>query len=178
MADQEKKHWYVLHVYSGKENYVVDFLKRKVEERGMSEMIEEAIVPTEKVEEMRAGQKRKTERKFFPGYVLIRMAMNDDIWHFINDTPYVLGFAGKGSSRISDREAETILNRLKEGAEVARPKVLYEPGEVIRVIDGPFADFNGVVEEVNYEKSRVKVSILIFGRSTPVELAFGQVAKG
>ncbi len=171
------KHWYVLHVYSGKENYVVNFLQQKVNEDKMAAIIDEIVVPTEKVEEMRAGQKRKSERKFFPGYVLIHMAMSDDIWHIINNVPYVLGFVGKKPARISDKEAQAILSRVKEGAEKPRPKVLFEPGEMVRVTDGPFADFNGVVEDVNYEKSRLRVSVLIFGRSTPVELEFGQVEK-
>ena len=129
---------------------------------------------------MRAGQKRKSDRKFFPGYVLVQMEMDDQTWHLVKEVPKVMGFIGGTSDRpapISDKEAENIMERIKEGVEKPRPKVLFEPGEVVRVNEGPFADFNGVVEEVNYEKSRVRVSVLIFGRSTPVELEFGQVEK-
>jgi len=131
--------------------------------------------------EMRAGQKRKSDRKFFPGYVLVQMEMDDNTWHLVKDVPKVMGFIGGTSNRpapISEKEAEKILQRVQEGVEKPRPKVLFEPGEVVRVTEGPFADFNGVVEEVNYEKSRLRVAVLIFGRSTPVELEFGQVEKG
>jgi len=130
--------------------------------------------------EMREGQKRKSERKFFPGYVLVQMDMNDETWHLVKDVPKVLGFIGGTSDRptpISDREAESILQRMQEGVEKPRPKVLFEAGEVVRVTDGPFNDFNGVVEEVNYEKNRLRVAVLIFGRSTPVDLDFSQVEK-
>jgi len=130
---------------------------------------------------MREGQKRKSERKFFPGYVLVQMEMDDDTWHLVKEVPKVLGFIGGTSDRpapITDKEANAILQRVQEGAEKPRPKVLFEPGEVVRVTDGPFNDFNGVVEEVNYEKSKLRVAVLIFGRSTPVELEFGQVEKG
>ena len=130
---------------------------------------------------MRAGQKRKSERKFYPGYVLVEMAMNEDSWHLVKSVPRVLGFIGGTSDRpmpITPKEADAILNRLEESVDKPKPKTLFEPGEVVRVTDGPFADFNGVVEEVDYEKSRVKVSVLIFGRSTPVDLEFGQVEKG
>ena len=129
---------------------------------------------------MRDGQKRKSERKFFPGYVLVQMEMDDETWHLVKEVPKVMGFIGGTSDRpapISDTEAESILQRVQEGADKPRPKVLFEPGEVVRVTDGPFNDFNGVVEEVNYEKSRLRVAVLIFGRSTPVELEFGQVEK-
>jgi transcriptional antiterminator NusG len=138
-------------------------------------------VPTEEVVEMRDGQKRKSDRKFFPGYVLVQMEMNDDTWHLVKDVPKVMGFIGGSSDKpapISDREADEILNRVQEGAEKPRPKILFEPGEVVRIIDGPFNDFNGVVEEVDYEKSRLRVEVSIFGRSTPVDLEFGQVEKG
>ena len=131
--------------------------------------------------EMRGGQKRKSERKFFPGYVLVQMEMNDATWHLVKDCPKVMGFIGGTADKpapISDREAEAILQRVEDGVEKPKPKTLFEPGEVVRVVDGPFADFNGVVEEVNYEKSRLHVAVLIFGRSTPVELEFGQVEKG
>ncbi len=138
------------------------------------------LVPTEEVVEMRDGQKRKSDRKFFPGYVLVNMEMNDDTWHLVKSVPKVMGFIGGSSDRpapISDKEADAILQRIQEGVDKPRPKVLFEPGEVVRVIDGPFNDFNGVVEEVNYEKSRLRVEVTIFGRSTPVELEFSQVEK-
>jgi len=138
------------------------------------------LVPTEEVVEMRDGKKRKSDRKFFPGYVLVQMDMNDDSWHLVKSVPKVMGFIGGSSDRpapISDVEADTILQRVQEGTEKPRPKILFEPGEVVRVVDGPFNDFNGVVEEVDYDKSRLKVAVLIFGRSTPVELEFGQVEK-
>ena len=175
------KRWYVVHAYSGYEKQVVMSLKERIKLRGMEEQFGEILVPTEEVVEMRAGQKRKSDRKFFPGYVLVHMEMNDETWHLINDVPKVMGFVGGTSDKpapISDKEADRILQRVQEGAEKPQPKVLYEVGEVVRVIDGPFADFNGVVEEVNYEKSRVRVSVLIFGRSTPVDLEFGQIEKG
>ncbi len=175
------KRWYVVHAYSGFENRVKQSLKERIERAGMQDKFGEILVPTEEVVEMREGQKRKSERKFFPGYVLVQMEMDDDTWHLVKDVPKVLGFIGGSSDRpapISDREADAILQRVQEGAEKPRPKVLFEPGEVVRVIDGPFNDFNGVVEEVNYEKSKLRVAVLIFGRSTPVELDFGQVEKG
>jgi len=131
--------------------------------------------------EMKDGQKRKSERKFFPGYVLVHMEMNDDTWHLIKDTPRVMGFIGGTSDKpapITDAEAEAILNRVQEGTEKPRPKVLFEPGEVVRINEGPFNDFNGVVEEVDYEKNRLRVEVSIFGRYTPVDLEFGQVEKG
>lgn len=176
-----KKRWYVIHAYSGFENYVVRALKERIKLAGMESRFAEIIVPTEEVIEMRAGQKRKSERKFFPGYVLVQMEMDDSTWHLVRDVPRVLGFIGGTSGKpspISDREANSILQRVEEGENKPRPKVLFEPGEVVRVNDGPFADFNGVVEDVNYEKSRLRVSVSIFGRSTPVELEFGQVEKG
>jgi transcriptional antiterminator NusG len=138
------------------------------------------LVPTEEVVEMRAGQKRKSERKFFPGYVLVQMAMSDEAWHLVKETPKVLGFIGGTPEKpapITDKEANAILRRVEEGVEKPRPKVLFEPGEVVRVVDGPFNDFTGVVENVNYEKSRLQVAVQILGRSTPVELDFGQVEK-
>jgi transcriptional antiterminator NusG len=174
------KRWYVVHVYSGFENQVKRSLEERVRHAGMEDHFGEVLVPTEEVVEMRAGQKRKSDRKFFPGYVLVQMEMDDDSWHLVKDVPKVMGFVGGTTDRpapISDREAQRILDRVKEGVEKPRPKVLFEPGEIVRVTDGPFADFNGVVEEVNYEKSRLRVAVLIFGRSTPVELEFGQVEK-
>lgn len=176
----EQKRWYVIHAYSSYENYVARALTQRVKELGMEDYFGEIIVPTEEVVEMRGGQKRRSERKFFPGYVLVQMVMNDRTWHLVHGVPRVLGFIGGTAERpapITDREANNILQRVVEGENKPRPKVLFEPGEVVRVIDGPFADFNGVVEDVNYEKSRLRVSVSIFGRSTPVELEFGQVEK-
>ena len=147
----------------------------------MEDMFGEVLVTTEEVVEMKGGQKRRSDRKFFPGYVLVEMEMNDETWHLVKEVPKVMGFIGGTSDRpapITDAEADRILQRVQDGVEKPRPKVLYEPGEVVRVIEGPFADFNGVVEEINYEKSRLRVAVLIFGRSTPVELEFGQVEKG
>ena len=172
--------WYVVHAYSGFENQVKRSLIERVKRAGMEDKFGEILVPTEEVVEMREGQKRKTERKFFPGYVLVQMDMNDETWHLVKDVPKVMGFIGGTADRplpISDREADQILQRVQEGVDKPRPKTLYEPGEVVRVVEGPFNDFNGVVEEVNYEKSRLRVAVLIFGRSTPVELEFSQVEK-
>jgi len=173
--------WYVVHAYSGYEGQVKRSLDERVMRYGMEDKFGEILVPTEEVVEMRAGQQRRSERKFFPGYVLVHMEMTDDTWHLVKDVPKVMGFIGGTGDRpapISDKEADEILQRVQEGVEKPRPKVLFEPGEVVRVTDGPFNDFNGVVEEVDYEKSRLKVSVLIFGRSTPVDLEFGQVEKG
>ena len=174
------KRWYVVHAYSGYENQVRKSLQERVRRAGMEDMFGEILVPTEEVVEMREGQKRRSARKFFPGYVLVQMEMNEDTWHLVRDVPKVMGFIGGTSDRpapISEREADAILNRVREGVDKPRPKVLFEVGEVVRVIEGPFTDFSGVVEEVNYEKSRLRVAVLIFGRSTPVELEFGQVEK-
>ncbi|MBV2122135.1 MAG: transcription termination/antitermination protein NusG [Candidatus Thiodiazotropha taylori] len=173
--------WYVVHAYSGFESQVQRSLKERVERYGMQDKFGEILVPTEEVVEMRAGQQRKSERKFFPGYVLVQMEMTDETWHLVKDVPKVMGFIGGTGDRpapISEKEANAILQRVQEGVEKPRPKILFEPGEVVRVIDGPFNDFTGVVEEVDYDKSRLKVSVLIFGRSTPVDLEFGQVEKG
>jgi len=173
--------WYVVQAYSNFEAHVKRSLQERVERMGMQEYFEEILVPTEEVVEMREGQKRKSERKFFPGYVLVRMEMNDDTWHLVKDAPKVLGFIGGSSEKpapISDKEANAILQRIQDGVDKPKPKVLFEVGEVIRVTDGPFNDFNGVVEEVDFEKSRLKVSVMIFGRSTPVDLDFSQVEKG
>ena len=175
------KRWYVVHAYSGFEAQVKRSLEERIKRFGMEDNFGQILVPTEEVVEMRGGQQRKSERKFFPGYVLVQMEMTDETWHLVKDVPRVMGFIGGTGDRpapISDREADSILHRVQEGVEKPRPKVLFEPGEVVRVIDGPFNDFNGVVEDVDYEKSRLKVSVLIFGRSTPVDLEFGQVEKG
>ena len=146
----------------------------------MEEQFGEVLVPTEEVVEMKGGQKRRSDRKFFPGYVLVEMEMTDETWHLVKDVPKVMGFIGGTADRpapISKKEADAILNRVKEGVDKPRPKVLFEPGEMVRVVDGPFNDFNGVVEAVDYDKSRLKVAVLIFGRSTPVDLDFHQVEK-
>ncbi len=175
------KRWYVVHAFSGYEGKVKRSLAERIERFGMQDYFGDILVPTEEVVEMRGGQQRRSERKFFPGYVLVNMELTDETWHLVKDTPQVLGFIGGTEDKpapITDKEAEAILQRVQEGSEKPRPKVLFEPGEVVRVIDGPFNDFNGVVEEVDYDKNRLKVSVSIFGRSTPVELEFGQVEKG
>ncbi len=172
--------WYVIHAYSNYENQVKKALEERVKRAGLEHYFGKIMVPTEEVVEMRQGQQRKSERKFFPGYVLVQMELNDETWHLVREVPRVLGFIGGTSDRpapISEAEAEAILNRVEAGVNKPRPKVLFEVGEVVRVIAGPFKDFSGVVEEVNYEKSKLRVSVLIFGRSTPVELDFAQVEK-
>jgi len=180
---EEPKHklrWYVVQAFSGYEARVQKTLVEHIEINELQDKFGQVLVPTEEVVEMRAGQKRKSSRKFFPGYVLVQMAMDEEAWHLVKSVPRVLGFIGGTSDRpapITQKEADRILQRL-EDTDKPKPKTLFEPGEVIRVIDGPFADFNGVVEELDYEKNRIKVSVLIFGRSTPVDLEFGQVEKG
>ena len=173
--------WYVLHAYSGYERKVKLALEERIALSGNPEMFGDVLVPTEEVLEMRGGQKRKSERKFFPGYVLINMELNDITWHLVKDTPRVMGFIGGKADKpapITQREVDEIVNRLEESVDKPTHKTIYEPGEMVRVTDGPFNDFTGTVEEVNYEKSRVRVAVLIFGRSTPVELEFSQVEKG
>lgn len=180
MEEHKSKQWYVVHAYSGYENFVMREIKSRTEQFALQEKIGEVVVPSEEVVEMRAGQKRKSTRKFFPGYVLVNMIMDDITWHLIKDIPRVLGFIGGTSQTptpITNKEAQDIMQRVEDGVTKPRPKILFEPGEVIRVKEGPFVDFNGVVEEVNYEKSRLRVAVLIFGRSTPVELEFSQVEK-
>ncbi len=174
------RRWYVVHAYSGFEQQVKRLLQERIRRSGLQESFGEVLVPTEEVVEMRAGQRRRSDRKFFPGYVLVNMTMDDATWHLVKSVPKVMGFIGGSSDRpapISDREANEILQRVQEGVDKPRPKVLFEPGEVIRVVDGPFKDFSGTVEEVNYEKSRLRLEVSIFGRSTPVELEFSQVEK-
>ncbi len=174
------KNWYVVHAYSGFENQVKRSLEDRIALHGMAEKFGQILVPTEEVVEMKDGQRRKSDRKFFPGYVLVEMEMEDDSWHLVKNCPKVMGFIGGSSDRptpIAKREAQAILDRIQEGVEKPKPKVLFEVGELVRVVDGPFTDFNGVVEEVNYDKSRLRVAVSIFGRSTPVELEFGQVSK-
>ena len=182
------KRWYVVHAYSGFEHQVQRSLLSRIERAGMQDKFGQVLVPTEEVVEMRAGQKRKSDRKFFPGYVLVQIetggdavpVIDNECWPLIKETPKVLGFIGGTRERplpIKDSEADVILQRVQEGVDKPRPKVLFEPGQLVRVIDGPFNDFNGTVEEINYEKSRLRVAVMIFGRSTPVELEFGQVEK-
>jgi transcription termination/antitermination protein NusG len=172
--------WYVVHAYSNYEHKVKTSLQERIKRYGLENKFGEILVPTEEVVEMREGQRRKSERKFFPGYVLVQMEMDDETWHLVKEVPKVLGFIGGSSDRpapITENEANAILNRVQEGVDKPRPKVLFEPGEVVRVTDGPFNDFNGVVEQVNYDKNKVRVAVQILGRSTPVELDFGQVEK-
>jgi len=176
----EKMRWYVVHAYSGYEKRVQSGLQEAIERMGVEDLFGDILVPTEEVVEIRDGKKRKSERKFYPGYVLVNMVMNDETWHLVKSTPRVLGFIGGTADKpapITQREADEILRRVESGVDQPRPKTMFEAGEMVRVNDGPFADFNGVVEEVDYEKSRLKVAVLIFGRSTPVELEFRQVEK-
>jgi transcriptional antiterminator NusG len=173
-------HWYVVHAYSGYEKKVALALQERIDLAGLGDYFGEIMVPTEEVVEMRAGQKRKSERKFFPGYVLVQMELNDGTWHLVKETPRVLGFIGGKADNpapITDREASVILERMQESEEAPRPKTMFEPGEYVRIIDGPFNDFNAAIEEVNYKKNKLTVSVTIFGRATPVELDFIQVEK-
>lgn len=172
--------WYVVHAYSGFEQQVCRSLQERIDRFQMQDSFGDILVPKETVVEMKKGQKRKSERKFFPGYVLVQMEMNDETWHLVKSVPKVLGFIGgtaENPAPITEREANAILQRIEEGENKPQPKTMYDVGEVVRVIDGPFADFDGEVEEVNYEKSRLRVAVSIFGRSTPVELEFSQVEK-
>jgi len=172
--------WYVVHAYSGFEKSVQRALNERIDRAGMREQFGEILVPVEEVVEMKGGQKHTSERKFFPGYVLVQMEMNDATWHLVKSTPKVTGFVGGTPNKpapISEREVQGILQQMQEGVEKPKPKVTFEVGELVRVIDGPFTDFNGSVEEVNYEKSKIRVSVTIFGRATPVELEFSQVEK-
>ena len=173
--------WYVVHAYSNYEHKVRASLEERIKRFGLEDKFGEVLIPTEEVVEMREGSKRRSERKFFPGYVLVQMEMDEVTWHLVKEVPKVLGFIGGSSDKpapISEKEANQILNRVQEGVDKPRPKILFEPGEVVRVIDGPFNDFSGVVEQVSYEKSRLQVAVQILGRSTPVELDFSQVQKG
>ena len=174
------KRWYVVHAFSGYEKKVMHALNERIALNKMEHCFDQVLVPTEEVLEMRAGQKRKSERKFFPGYVLVQMELNDETWHLVKNTPRVMGFIGGKADKpapISDAEAQSILQRMEDSEETPTHKVIYEPGEMVRVIDGPFNDFTGTVEDVDYDKSRLSVAVLIFGRSTPVELEFDQVEK-
>ena len=175
------KRWYVVHAYSGFEKNVARSLKERLARSGLDDFFGEILVPTEEVVEMRGGQKRRSERKFFPGYMLVQMELNDETWHLVKETPRVLGFIGGKADQpapLSEAEANAILDRVAAGSDKVTPKTIFEPGEVVRVVDGPFNDFNGVVEQVNYDKNRLQVAVTIFGRSTPVELDFSQVEKG
>lgn len=172
--------WYVVHAYSGFEKSVQKALKERIERAGMQHLFGSILVPVEEVVEVKAGRKAVSERKFFPGYVLVEMEMTDDTWHLVKSAPKVTGFVGGSGNRpapISEKEVQSIMQQMQEGVEKPRPKILFEVGEQLRVIDGPFADFNATVEDVDYDKSRVKVSVLIFGRATPVEVDFSQVEK-
>jgi len=172
--------WYVIHAYSGMEKSVQKGLTERIARSGMADKFGKILVPSEEVVEIKSGHKAVSERRFFPGYVLIEMEMTDETWHLVKNTNKVTGFIGGKSNKptpIPTHEVDKIMHQMQEGVEKPRPKVLYEVGELVRIKDGPFTDFNGNVEEVNYEKSRVRVSVTIFGRATPVELEFGQVEK-
>jgi transcription termination/antitermination protein NusG len=173
------KRWYVLHVYSGFENKVAEAIMDKAKQLGLDEKVEQVLVPMEEVMEVRRGQKVNAERKFFPGYVLANLDLSDEVWHMVKDTPKVTGFLGAGNkpSPISSKEAERLLKQIQEGVERPRHAVLFDIGEAVKVSEGPFASFNGTVEEIDEEKGRLKVSVSIFGRATPVELEFSQVEK-
>ncbi len=174
------KRWYVLHVYSGFEKKVAESIREKAAKQGLEEHIDEILVPTEEVTEVKRGQRVNTERKFFPGYVLAKLDMNDNVWHLIKNTPKVSGFLGAGGNRpvaISESEAQRILKQVQEGIDHPRPSITFDIGEEVKVTDGPFASFNGIVEEIDEDKAKLKVSVSIFGRATPVELEFAQVEK-
>jgi len=180
-ADEVKKRWYVVQAFSGYEKKVKISIQEHIERAEMQDFFGDILVPTEEVVEMKAGQKRTSERKFFPGYVLVNMAMTDDTWHLVKNVPRVAGFIGGTENRpmpISDREAREIIQQVSDSADAPKMKFTFAPGELVRIIDGPFADFNGTVEDANFEKSKLRVSVTIFGRSTPVELDFTQVEKG
>lgn len=174
------KRWYVVHTYSQFEKSVQRALQERIVREGMEDLFGQILVPVEEVVELKSGQKSISERKFFPGYVLVEMEMTDESWHLVKDTPKVTGFLGGSAMKptpISQREVDNIMSQMQAGVEKPRPKILFEVGEAVRVKEGPFTDFNGVVEDVNYDKSKLRVSVTIFGRSTPVELNFGQVEK-
>ncbi len=173
------KRWYIVHAYSNFERKVAEAIREQAAQKGLSDLFEEVLVPMEEVVEVRRGRKIKSERKFFPGYVLVKMDMTDEAYHLIKNTPKVSGFLGTEAKPIpiSDAEADRILHQVQEGIERPKPSITFEIGEQVRVSDGPFASFNGVVEEVDEEKARLKVAVSIFGRATPVELEYGQVDK-
>lgn len=174
------KRWYIIHAYSGFEKQVMRSLNERIQRSTVADSFGEVLVPTEEVVEMKDGKKRKSERKFFPGYVLVEMEMNDDTWHIVNDCPRITGFIGgtpENPAPITKVEADRILNRLKQSEEAPRPKTLFEPGEEVLVIDGPFTDFKGLVEKVDYEKSKLQLTVNVFNRPTQVELEFSKVEK-
>src|SRR5512140_1712414 len=180
VAPATNKRWYVVHAYSGMEKAVERNLRERIDRSELQDKFGRILVPMEEVVELKKGKKSVTERRFFPGYVLVEMQMDDDTWHLVKSTAKVTGFVGGTATKptpISEKEVEKIMHQMQEGVEKPRPKVLFETGEMVRVKDGPFTDFNGTVEEVNYEKSRLRVAVTIFGRATPVELEFGQVEK-
>lgn len=179
-SSTSKKRWYVVHVYSGMEKSVQRALTERIQRSGVEDQFGEILVPTEEVVDVKNGRKSVTERRFFPGYVLVEMEMTDDTWHLVKNTNKVTGFIGGKANRptpIPPHEVDKIMQQMQDGVEKPRPKVLYEVGEIVRIKEGPFTDFNGNIEEVNYEKSKVRVSVSIFGRATPVELEFAQVEK-
>ena len=173
--------WYIVHAYSNFEKKVAESIREQAKQRGLEDLFEQVLVPTEKVTEVRRGRKVDAERKFFPGYVLVKMDLNDETWHLVKNTPKVTGFVGGAHGRkpppISEKEVQGIMQQMQEGVEKPKPKVLFDVGELVRVKDGPFTDFQGTVEDVNYDKSKLRVSVTIFGRATPVELEFAQVEK-
>ncbi len=173
------KRWYIIHVYSGFEKKVAQSIREQVQTKGLADVIETVLVPTEEVVEMRRGQRVSTERKFFPGYVLVHMDLDDESWHIVKNTPKVTGFLGAGGrpTPISEAEAQRVLHQVQEGVERPKPSITYEIGELVRVCDGPFSSFNGLVEDVDEERARLKVAVSIFGRATPVELEYTQVEK-
>ncbi len=173
------KRWYIIHVYSGFEKKVAQSIREQVQTKGLADVIETVLVPTEEVVEMRRGQRVSTERKFFPGYVLVHMDLNDESWHIVKNTPKVTGFLGAGGrpTPISEAEALRVLHQVQEGVERPKPSITFEIGELVRVCDGPFSSFNGLVEDVDEERARLKVAVSIFGRATPVELEYTQVEK-
>ena len=174
------KRWYVVHTYSQFEKSVQRALTERIARAGMEDLFGQILVPVEEVVELKSGQKSISERKFFPGYVLVEMEMTDESWHLVKNTPKVTGFLGGTAMKptpITQREVDNIMQQMQAGVEKPRPKVLFEVGESVRVKDGPFTDFNGMVEDVNYDKNKLRVAVTIFGRSTPVELDFGQVEK-
>ncbi len=172
--------WYVVHTFSGFEKQVQRSLKEHIKRASMEDQFGDILVPTEEVVEMKSGEKRTSERKFFPGYVLVKMEMNDNTWHLVKNVPKVSGFIGGSGTKptpITDKEAQSILHQVQEGVEKPKPKFSFAPGELVRIVDGPFMDFNGTVEDVNFEKNKLRVTVSIFGRLTPVELEFSQVEK-
>jgi len=180
IKDQKKKKWYAIQIYSGNEDKVVQSIKDSIQEKKIKKLFSKILVPSEEVIEIKKGKRKKSNQKFFPGYVLIKMIMNEKSWHLIKSTPKVIGFIGGSSENpfpIHKKEIQKINKKLKKIGNKPRPKTLFEPGENVRVNSGPFSDFNGIVEEVDYDKNRLKVSVSIFGRSTPVELDFNQVEK-